>query len=87
MPERVFRLLAAQASNPAVELGKLVAKRKDFANRAAKVGIVLPEFGAVDVRLLFNRDVRLQGFYLETKEIFEPLFKATVSGKSKRCRE
>src|SRR5262249_23137291 len=53
-------LLAAQASDPAVELPEFIPQREDFANPAAKIRIMLPKFGTVHVRLLLNWDVRFQ---------------------------
>src|SRR5882672_2390823 len=44
-------LLPAQAGDPAIQLGEFVAQRQNLSQRAAEVGVVLPEFRAVDVRL------------------------------------
>ena len=47
-------MLAAQASDPAVEFFQLVLEREDFACGAAEVGVAFPKFRAVNVGLFLT---------------------------------
>src|SRR5207249_5236841 len=74
-------LLSAQAGDPTVEVAEFVAERKHFADGAAKVGVALPKFGAVDVGLFPDRKVGVERLNREAEEVFEPLLQFDCLGK------
>src|SRR6478752_67277 len=53
------RLIAAQPGDPGVDVGEGLVERRDLADRAAAVGVAVPQRLAVPLGLLVERDARV----------------------------